>query len=278
MTVIGDAAPEPAAGGDAMFERLARVDLHAGAHSSPEPDSGTGKVHLCLLETVAYLKGIDHTDHPPCVSPFLASMGRAVNDLLPDRKRHSLLPLAPFLIGTAGDPEHDELRVMWAAEWAVNTLCPLWLHACGFDDEAETLASLRSPEFAVRSGPPDQLNSALNKLRNKNNEVSTKTGMFYRVAPLHVTDASCGIATAIRDSITEWGSGERDRIAVGMVPRFAATLIDLSVRLASDNAISACWDSSKLPTHDIVWNKLRLWEDVSYDAVIGLYSDLVLRA
>lgn len=64
------------------------IVLKKGAHRSPEEG-------LCLLEAVAYVRGIPHTDHPPCVSPVLGAFGRCFNDNVDDDFRQQLTVLIP---------------------------------------------------------------------------------------------------------------------------------------------------------------------------------------
>ena len=99
--------------------KMAGLTLKKGGHRSP--DAG-----LCLMEAVAYVCGIDHTDHPACVAPVLGEMGRSLNDVLPDDLRQQLVPLVPDLPGTAGDG-HDEERSYTALDWLIRTWLPTWL-------------------------------------------------------------------------------------------------------------------------------------------------------
>ena len=75
---------------------LTTITLASGSHDNP--DDG-----LCLLEAVAWFRGIAHTDHPACVSPVLAAFGRIFNDYLPADIRQQLVPFIPRMPGTAGD-------------------------------------------------------------------------------------------------------------------------------------------------------------------------------
>jgi hypothetical protein len=59
------------------FPGLDKITLKQGAHDSPTKG-------VCLMEAVAWMRGIAHTDHPPCVCPVLGNMGRSLNDRLPD--------------------------------------------------------------------------------------------------------------------------------------------------------------------------------------------------
>jgi hypothetical protein len=96
--------------------KLDGLTLAKGGHESP--DDG-----LCLMEAVAYVRGVEHTDHPACVSPVLGAFGRNLNDVLPDDLRQNLIPLIPDLPGTAGDG-HDEERGYMALDWLIRTWLP----------------------------------------------------------------------------------------------------------------------------------------------------------
>src|SRR3954462_13421365 len=88
--------------------KLTGITLQKGGHGSPAQG-------LCLMEAVAYVRGIQHTDHPACVAPRLGEMGRSLNDVLPHDLRQQLIPVIPALPGTAGDG-HDETRSYMALD------------------------------------------------------------------------------------------------------------------------------------------------------------------
>ncbi|MGH3828685.1 MAG: hypothetical protein ACRDQX_16170, partial [Pseudonocardiaceae bacterium] len=90
-------------------EKLNLIVLKRGAHSSPEQG-------VCLMEAVAYVRGLPHTDTPSCVSPVLSAFGRRLNDVLPEDRRQELVPFIPLLPGTTGDG-HDETRGYLALDW-----------------------------------------------------------------------------------------------------------------------------------------------------------------
>lgn len=131
-----------------MSTDLANIVLTSGSH--PTSDDG-----LCLMEAVAYVGGMPHSDHPPCVSPVLAGFGRRLNDVLPDDVRQDLVPLIPHLMGTAGDGQ-DVARAYLAMDWLVRVYTPAWLDAAGLVDEAETLRALDAitDEVAARGALP----------------------------------------------------------------------------------------------------------------------------
>jgi hypothetical protein len=127
---------------------LDTIALTVGAHDNP--DDG-----LCLMEAVAFMRGLEHTDSPACVSPVLAQLGRNLNDALPDALRQDLKPLIPLLPGTAGDG-HDEARGYLALDWLIRVYTPTWLQLAGLSDEANALRELgRIVDLvsAERAGP-----------------------------------------------------------------------------------------------------------------------------
>lgn len=68
--------------------------LAPGAH---KPSDG----QACVMEYVSMMNGESWTDHPKCTNPYLASMARYVNDMLPGDLRNKLLvPLIVRLFGT----------------------------------------------------------------------------------------------------------------------------------------------------------------------------------
>lgn len=95
------------------------IILDKGEHDSPEDG-------LCLMEAVAFMNGLAHTDQPPCVSPVLGCFGRNLNDALPQDTRQQLVPFIPLLSGTAGDGK-DEERSYLALDWLIRTWLPAWL-------------------------------------------------------------------------------------------------------------------------------------------------------
>ena len=117
------------------LSKLDTIQLAKGGHRNP--DHG-----LCLMEAVAYIRGIEHTDHPPCVSTVLGTYGRALNDVLPDDRRQELKPFIPQLPGTADDGL-DEARSYLALDWLIRTYTPAWLDLAGLSEEARSLRELR---------------------------------------------------------------------------------------------------------------------------------------
>lgn len=92
--------------------------LSAGKHASRA-------YGMCLLEYAAFLAGEPHSDAPQCVEPFLAGLGRSLNDHVSPSHRQLLEPLASNLLHTRGDGLHDQRQYMafdWVARWYMPAL------------------------------------------------------------------------------------------------------------------------------------------------------------
>jgi hypothetical protein len=119
------------------LERLlsGQITLAKGDHQSP--DAG-----LCVVEAAAWIAGEEHSDHPACVCPVVASFARRLNDRLPDDRRQALVPLIPLLVGTAGSTALRRRRAYRCADWAVREVAPRALRAAGLDEQAARLEAL----------------------------------------------------------------------------------------------------------------------------------------
>ena len=116
------------------LKQLPKVKLHQGGHTS-------FKQGHCATEVIAWLAGEDHSDHPKCTSPVLASLLRRFNDVADDELRQRLKPYLPKAVGTAGDG-YDELRGWMTADWALRTAVPTWLDLAGVTESAKALREL----------------------------------------------------------------------------------------------------------------------------------------
>jgi hypothetical protein len=113
---------------------LDNLHLDSGGHSGI--DEG-----VCLLEAVAWFANEPHSDHPSCVSPYLAAYGRRLNDVLPDDRRQELVPLIPRLAGTANDGK-DFARRALALDHVYRVAAPRWFDLAGFNAQAAALRAL----------------------------------------------------------------------------------------------------------------------------------------
>ena len=88
--------------------------LSAGAHDSPQEGA-------CVMEYVSLLAGEPWSADPACTHPVLAAMARVVNDELPDKDRHVLIPMINRLFGTALSGTESEQCLLSAqlADWCV---------------------------------------------------------------------------------------------------------------------------------------------------------------
>ena len=118
------------------IERLATLKLAKGSHKTPQDG-------VCLMEAVAWVRGIAHTDHPPCVCPVLGAFGRRLNDRFGDEQRQELIALIPALIGTADDGLMPQ-RMFLAVDWVVREVLPKRLRMLGLEQEALSLESLNA--------------------------------------------------------------------------------------------------------------------------------------
>ena len=162
------------------------ITLAKGGHGSP--DAG-----LCLMEAVAFVRGLAHTDRPPCVSPMLGEFGRSLNDVLPDDSRQQLKPFVSRLPGTAGDGQ-DEARGYMALDWLIRTYTPAWLELAGLTAEATALRDLHRivDRVAVQNAGP-----AINAGRDRARAVGDAAGDAVRAAAWDAArDAAWGAARA----------------------------------------------------------------------------------
>ena len=64
----------------------------------------------CVMELASMLAGERFTDHPRCVDPVIAAYLRALNDRLDARRRQTLVPYAPAVVGTRGERRERRAR------------------------------------------------------------------------------------------------------------------------------------------------------------------------
>lgn len=87
------------------LERLAEVEqrgLYGGGHA---PYEETGYLALCVMEAVAYVVGLPHSDHPECADPDITNMMIRMNDAGGPIMRRKLIPLIVKLAGSRLDNE-----------------------------------------------------------------------------------------------------------------------------------------------------------------------------
>ena len=87
------------------------VKLAAGKHD--EPTEG-----VCVMELASMIAGEPFTDHPRSVCPVIASLLRAYNDAIDDRRRQDLYRFAALAVGTRETWVVEQLRAQRCREWA----------------------------------------------------------------------------------------------------------------------------------------------------------------
>jgi hypothetical protein len=199
--------------------RLAKLPpLSAGGHASRREG-------MCVLEAIAYVRGLPHSDHPPCVSGVIGAFLRSWNDALPtDADRDRLLkPLILDVVGTATTPEDEETRAWMATDWLCRVHTPAWLRLAGLTTEAEALEACARIVDAVtaRSAQP-----ALDRAR----QASAAAGAAARDAAWAAARAAAWDAAgaaawdAARDAARE-RAAEALRATVGPLQESAVALI-----------------------------------------------------
>jgi hypothetical protein len=122
-----------------MSETLRLPDsISKGKHKTP----GEG---MCVMETVAFIAGEPHTDHPPCACPVITEAAIRLNDSMPDDQTRTRIlgPLAFRIAGTRATQSIEQERAYIAADWAVRVFSPIALDAGGRGADASRLRSLR---------------------------------------------------------------------------------------------------------------------------------------
>ena len=109
--------------------------LKRGCHESP--DEG-----MCLMESVAYVAGEEHSDRPKCSSPILAAIGRGLNDRFDDDERQLLAPLIHRLVGSRANPEIERKRAYAMADTAIREIAPMGLDAVKWTDLADRMRAI----------------------------------------------------------------------------------------------------------------------------------------
>jgi hypothetical protein len=112
--------------------KLADLVLLKGRHDAREKG-------VCVMEAVAWLAGEQHTDHPACACPVIATFARRLNDTVDDADRQRLREFIPQLVGSKATREVEIRRGFVAADYVVRVITPLALEACGRPDLAKRL-------------------------------------------------------------------------------------------------------------------------------------------
>lgn len=115
---------------------LSKITLTSG---SCKPGATT----VCLMEACSLLaQEPELTDNPMSVDPYIAVLGRSLNDLLPQAERQSLVTLIPELIKTGDEQNvmaHTAWRVRRLIEFAATTCVPIACERAGMHTSADLL-------------------------------------------------------------------------------------------------------------------------------------------
>lgn len=152
---------------------LADPYLSVGAHTEPtHPIPDQGDWQWCMMEVAAWMAGEAWSSEPANVSPVIAAMCNAINDVMDDTTRQdltALIDVAPDGIIDTVDGGKETAREWMCVDWLVRTLLPMWLDystdadvlaastaikalaplAAGWTGEAATLAALEDAGRAV---------------------------------------------------------------------------------------------------------------------------------
>lgn len=99
---------------------LSQVVLLSGSH--PTREKG-----MCVMEAVAFVAGLPHSDRPACACPALSAFARTLNDRWwpSDEARTEVMrPLIPMLVGSKASHETCLRRGYFFADRAVRELVP----------------------------------------------------------------------------------------------------------------------------------------------------------
>jgi hypothetical protein len=93
------------------------------------------------MEAVAWLEGLEHSDHPPCTCPVIAAFVRQANDRLTHDERQRFVAYLPRLVGTVSKP-HEAARRRYLVLAAARVFLPIAMRAIGFDGIASALEAV----------------------------------------------------------------------------------------------------------------------------------------
>lgn len=197
---------------DLTIEQLSRYTdassrpLEAGAH---EPDDGR-----CVMEAVAYIAGLDHTDAPACVDDDLAELLRGWNDALDDNDRQRLWSLVPALI-THGQNIHRPTFRAAITGWWWNT----WVRTIA--------AHLTPPVTSLPAAEPTP--EAISELGELIGSADLAGGAPTWEANRLYTQSGCAAAlTSVSDSTFAGMYARRDGLSYGMCKHIVEdTAVDL---------------------------------------------------
>ena len=95
------------------------IKLSKGKHASKEHGA-------CVMELASMLADEPFSDHPASVCPVIASLLRAYNDSVDDRRRQDLYGYAAKVVGSRGPAELELLRAEHVSAWAAESKARRW--------------------------------------------------------------------------------------------------------------------------------------------------------
>jgi hypothetical protein len=240
-----------------MVKKLPRdFKFSKGAHAKASDG-------MCVMEAVAYVRGLPHSDHPPCVSPVIAQFARSWNDALSEPPRTKLLkPLIPLMIGTATNAADEQTRAWLATDWLVRVQAPVWLHLAGLTERAEELRNL--PQL-TNAEIATACQSALNRART---DAAAARDAARDAAWAAAWDAA---AAAAADAA---GAAARDAAgaAAGAAARAAAWAA--AGAAAGAAAWAAAWDAARAAARDAARKKLAPSVEVLQASAVDLLTKM----
>ena len=114
---------------DAVTQQFSRFPLDTGSHRGSDGA-------LCVMECVAYVAGVPHTDHPKCACPVITELATHVNDTGAADVRAALASRILRLAGSRGDDEVTARRASFLLDFVLRTLLPQGLSRFGDGGQA----------------------------------------------------------------------------------------------------------------------------------------------
>lgn len=95
------------------------IKLSKGKHTSKEHGA-------CVMELASMLADEPFSDHPSAVCPVIASLLRAYNDSIDDRRRQDLYAYAAKVVGSRGSTEVERMRTEHLTTWIAKPTTRRW--------------------------------------------------------------------------------------------------------------------------------------------------------
>ena len=126
------------------------IRLSKGKHTSK--DHGA-----CVMELASMLADEPFSDHPASVCPVIASLLRAYNDSVDDRRRQDLYVYAARVVGSRGSAELERMRTEHVTAWMASPRRDAGRASCSRHGCVRSARSRRSTSSArapsARSAP-----------------------------------------------------------------------------------------------------------------------------